>query len=54
MCVCVCVSVTAVTTDGILAKIKNVKMTFSDFDICHSTMVLRDLDYIFVCKYFKN
>ena len=33
--VSLCVSVTIVNTGYILGKIKNVKMTFVDFDICH-------------------
>ena len=47
VCVCLCVCVSAcvriVRTDHTLAKIKHVKMTFVDFDICHRKASLRKL-----------
>ena len=44
VCVCVCVCVTIIVRTGrILAKIKNVKWTFVDFDICNRMGSLRKL-----------
>ena len=56
--VCVCLMVTIVRTGQILAKIKNVKMTFRYFDTCNlrATMPVLysvTLTYFFKVKYFK-